>query len=82
MKKLLNFLVVSILGKKAKVAIEEKKIDGVTVFNIEVQEGNAGQIIGKGGRTIKAVKALLAVRSKGQTPFALTVGAVEPAPSS
>ncbi len=77
MKKLLDFLIISILGKKAKFSIEEKKVDEVTVFNVKVQEGNAGQIIGKEGRTIKAIKTLLAVKSKGEVPFAVTVGAVE-----
>lgn len=60
MKDLVHFIMSEIAEFPDKVAITEKEDDrGVTVFELRVAESDLGRVIGKQGRTAKAVRTLL-----------------------
>lgn len=62
MKDLLNFLVTKITGLK-DISIDEATEDSYTRFTIKTEPGTAGLVIGKNGKTIKAIRNLLKVRA-------------------
>ncbi len=63
MKKLLTFLLESICEKK-DFTIEETEGDGRVDFQIQAAPENIGLIIGKNGRTIKAIQNIMRVRAR------------------
>jgi len=62
MKELLTFLVEKITGNK-DIKIEESEEEGRVDYLISAPEDIVGMIIGKGGKTIKAIRNLLKVRA-------------------
>ncbi len=62
MKKLLEFIIKGILGKKDFTVTESVEGDFVNL-GIKVPGEDTGLIIGKEGRTIKAIRNLLKVRA-------------------
>lgn len=62
MKDLLTFIIKNIL-KSDDFGIEEVDSDNSITFKIKLPEEKAGLVIGKGGRTIKAIRNLLKVRA-------------------
>lgn len=62
MKKLLEFLTKKTTGIKDFEVKEEIQNDFVD-FTILTEPGTAGLIIGKGGKTIKAIRSILKVRA-------------------
>ena len=62
MEDLLSFLVHEITGSE-KFEIDKEEEDGRVNLTVKIEEGLAGLIIGKGGRTIKAIRNLLKVRA-------------------
>lgn len=62
MKDLLEFLLKGVLGKE-KFVVSEKASDSQIMFNVSLSPEYAGLVIGKGGKTIKAIKNLLRVRA-------------------
>lgn len=58
MKQLLEYLVKSIVEKPKKVEIRERKQEGFTEYSIKVDPEDIKIIIGKNGRTIRAIRAL------------------------
>ena len=62
MKDLLEFIVKSITGSDA-VEVEEVETDGRTELTIYAEPEIIGIIIGKAGKTIKAIRNLLKVRA-------------------
>lgn len=68
MQKLLEFLVEQITGLPAgkagkKVAIEKTESGGMEVYTIKPPKDLMGILIGKGGRTIRAIRALARTRA-------------------
>jgi len=63
MKDLLEFILKGITGKDNFVIEEEVNEDAYS-FRIILEPDSIGLIIGKGGKTIKAVQTLLRVRGK------------------
>lgn len=61
MQKLLKFLVEQITAKK--VAIEKTESGGMEVYTIKSPKDLMGILIGKGGRTIRAIRALARTRA-------------------
>jgi len=59
MEKLLRFIADNIVGEKTKVIQEQK--DGEIIFTILVPQEKIGWIIGKGGKVIKAIRALATI---------------------
>ena len=64
MEKLIKFIVETITESKAKIVQEEK--EGETIFTIRLPEEKIGQVIGRGGQVIKAIKTLLRVQAEHQ----------------
>ena len=62
MKKLLEFIIEGILGKKDFTVTESTKEDFVNLA-IKIPGKDTGLIIGKEGKTIKAIRNLLKVRA-------------------
>ena len=62
MKDLLTFIVKGITGKKDLEILEETEGER-THFLVKTPEDSVGIIIGKEGRTIKAIRSLLKVRA-------------------
>lgn len=62
MKELLEFLVTKMVGLK-KAQIEETTQEGYTKFIVKTQPGEAGLVIGKEGKIIKAIRNLLKVKA-------------------
>lgn len=62
MRDLLEFIIEGILKNK-EFTIEEETVEDKITYKIKVAEDRAGLIIGKSGRTIKAIRNLLKVRA-------------------
>lgn len=62
MKDLLDYILKAILGD-IKFDISESEDEGRIIFNIKTKPENVGLIIGKNGRTIKALRNILKVRA-------------------
>ncbi len=63
MKELLELIIKSIVENKKEVKISsENKEDGI-FFHIDVNKEEIGKIIGKEGRTISAIRALLKIKA-------------------
>ena len=61
MKDLLSHIVEGILGEK--VEIEEVNDNDFIVYKLSIPKENVGIIIGKGGKTINAIKNVLKIRA-------------------
>jgi predicted RNA-binding protein YlqC (UPF0109 family) len=69
MKELLEFILKTIVTNKEAVLVEEEKSeDFILIFNVKVDEKDKGIVIGRGGRTIKAIRQIVAIlaRKAGQ----------------
>jgi len=72
MKKLLEYLTKEIVSKPKKVKIvESRESDGSVHLSLSVDPEDMGIIIGKGGKTIAAVRSLVktAAAKKGEKVF-------------
>jgi uncharacterized protein len=63
MKDLLAFLTKSIVDHPEEIIVEEKEEDGQTSLNLQANPDDIKMIIGKKGRTIKAIRELLKIRA-------------------
>lgn len=63
MKDLLAFLTKSIVEHPEEIVIEEKEEDGQTNLTLQAYQDDIKMIIGKKGRTIKAIRELLKIRA-------------------
>ena len=60
MEELIAFIAKSLVEKPEKVTVSsEEKEDGSTLIKLSVDPGDMGRIIGKEGRTAKAMRTLL-----------------------
>lgn len=66
MKNLVEYLVTSLVDHPAEVKIEEKVTDQNTIYSIHVPRADLGKVIGKKGRTAKAMRILLSAFSAAQ----------------
>jgi len=62
MKDLLEYIVTGVVGKK-NFKIEEKEEADRSDFEVKVDPSFFGLVIGKGGKTIRAIRNLLKVRA-------------------
>ncbi len=65
MKELLSFIVKSIVKSPDQIKVSKDDANGVINFIITAPKDEIGIIIGQQGKTIKAIKTLLALRAKG-----------------
>ncbi len=61
MKDLVLFIVKRLAGNPDQVELTEIEAEGVTRLELKVAEEDKGKIIGKEGKVIKAIRALVAV---------------------
>ncbi|WP_374687385.1 KH domain-containing protein [Promineifilum sp.] len=63
MKDLVTFIVESLVDHPEEVQVAEVRGRGSTVIELSVAAPDMGRVIGKGGRVIDSVRALLQVRA-------------------
>ncbi len=61
MQDLLSHIIEGIIGEK--VDISEENSDGFTNFIVEIPKDQVGIVIGRGGKTINAIKNILKIRA-------------------
>ncbi|MEI6805742.1 MAG: KH domain-containing protein [Myxococcaceae bacterium] len=66
MKKLVEYLVTSLVDSPGEVKIEEKITDQNIVYAIHVPRSDLGKVIGKKGRTAKAMRILVSALAAQQ----------------
>lgn len=66
MKKLVEYLVTSLVDAPGEVRIEEKISDQSIVYAIHVPRSDLGKVIGKKGRTAKAMRILVSALAAQQ----------------
>ncbi|MDQ3179790.1 MAG: KH domain-containing protein [Acidobacteriota bacterium] len=59
MKEAVEKIITALVGNKEAVEVSETVQDKSAVIKVRVGEGDMGRIIGREGRTIKAVRSLL-----------------------
>ena len=59
MLELVKHIVNNLVDNKTGVQVEEKEDQGVTVYLVTVDREDRGRVIGREGRTIKAIRALV-----------------------
>ena len=64
MKQLLEYIILGITSKPESVSINEENENGTLVLKLKVADEDFGSIIGKGGRTIKAIRDLLRLKAQ------------------
>jgi predicted RNA-binding protein YlqC (UPF0109 family) len=61
MKDILLSIVTAIVDNPDKIDIKEEEVEGVTNFIISVAPEDMGKIIGKGGKVIRAIRAVMKI---------------------
>jgi hypothetical protein len=59
MREAVEKIVKELVGHPDSVEVSERSDDRSTVFEVRVGEGDMGRIIGREGRTVKAIRSLL-----------------------
>lgn len=59
MKELVSFIASSLVDNRGAVQVNEVERDDTTVFELRVDKDDLGKVIGKQGRTARAIRALL-----------------------
>ena len=64
MKKLLKYILVSIVEKPEDIEITEKEVqENVLEYQISVNPEDMGRVIGKNGKVIKAIREILYIKA-------------------
>jgi len=80
MRETVELIVKALVDDEAAVDVREIDRGGLTLIEVRVGPGDMGKVIGKQGRTVRALRSLInAVALKRQRRFALEV--VEAAPA-
>ena len=58
------FVVQKLVDKPEAVSVEESRDGDVTVLRLVVDEGDKGKVIGKQGKVIKAIRAVVGVAAQ------------------
>jgi predicted RNA-binding protein YlqC (UPF0109 family) len=66
MKDLIRFIAQSLVDRPEEVEVEEFDEDGTAVFELTVARDDLGKVIGKQGRTARAMRTLLSAASTKQ----------------
>jgi len=59
MKELLSYMITHLVEKPEEVDIQESSVDQSVVFELRVGKEDLGKVIGKQGRTAKAIRTIL-----------------------
>ncbi len=74
LQELVKFLAVSLVDAPGEVLVEEMEEEGAAVFELTVAEEDLGKVIGKQGRTARALRTILsAAASKVRTRALLEI---------
>jgi predicted RNA-binding protein YlqC (UPF0109 family) len=74
MKELIEFVAKSLVDKPENVALQERMEGNLTVLELRVSKEDYGKVIGKQGRTIKAIRTLIAAScAKNGSKYSLEV---------
>jgi predicted RNA-binding protein YlqC (UPF0109 family) len=65
-KKLVEFLATSLVDDKDAVRVEEAVVDRKLQYSLSVKQDDLGKVIGKKGRTVKAMRVLLSALASMQ----------------
>lgn len=63
MKDLLEFIIKNILGEDAKFEVSEVDDGSVVTLTVKTAEEDGGLVIGKSGKTIKAIRNILRIKA-------------------
>lgn len=66
MKELVEFLATSLVDDKGAVRVEEVQSDNKLMYSLSVKQDDLGKVIGKKGRTVKAMRVLLSALASMQ----------------
>lgn len=73
-KALIEYLAKSLVDDPAQVVVDEYEDDGETVLELEVAESDLGKVIGRSGRTARALRTVLsACGTKANKRYALEI---------
>jgi len=64
-KELLEFLVKSLVKNPDEVFITELEKEGALILELKVSSADRGRVIGKNGKTIKAIRKVISAASSG-----------------
>ncbi|MFZ5774681.1 MAG: KH domain-containing protein [Thermodesulfobacteriota bacterium] len=74
MKELVGFIAAALVDDQAAVQVSEEERDNVLVLEVRVAKEDLGKVIGKQGRTAKAIRAVLAAAaSRGNRKVRLDI---------
>ncbi|MCE0484886.1 MAG: KH domain-containing protein [Methylacidiphilales bacterium] len=73
MKHFLDFVVRSLVDNPDDVQISEKAGENETVYRVSLHPSDVGLVIGKGGRTISAIRSLINAANKAGDHLAVEV---------
>ncbi len=62
-KELVEYIAKALVDNPDEVAVEEIEDDRGSVLNLSVSESDLGRIIGRSGKTAKAIRSILSVSS-------------------
>lgn len=63
MKKVLLYIINSIVSEPAKASVDEEEKDGITNLTIKVAKDDMGRVIGKGGKIIRSIRNVLKIKA-------------------
>lgn len=66
LKELITFLTQALVDKPDEVVVTEVAGEKTTVYELKVGEGDLGKVIGKHGRTIRAIRTVLSAAATKQ----------------
>lgn len=73
MKHFLDYVARSLVDNPDDVQITETSRENETTYRIGLNPGDIGLVIGKGGRTIAAIRGLVTAAGRGDRRFAIEV---------
>ncbi|NLP04542.1 KH domain-containing protein [Candidatus Fermentibacteria bacterium] len=59
MKELIEMIARTLVEDQENVHVEEKEVEGVTVYELRVSESDLGRVIGREGRIAKAIRTII-----------------------
>jgi len=71
MKTLIEFITKALVDRPDEVEVREVVGEKTTVYELRVGEGDLGKVIGKHGRTIRAIRTLLSAAATKQNKRAV-----------
>ena len=71
MRELIEYLTKALVDNPEEVVVQEVAGEKTTVYELRVGEGDLGKVIGKHGRTIRAIRTILSAAATKQNKRAV-----------